>query len=121
MGKPKISPPIFPFFIFDFQKFENSNKTYCVSHASFIFDSYAPQNSIFFIIDGLIHAVIGDTDELVFILDRAQSMKNVISTIFNNAQHGACAWHVAQNVKNKFKYENIMGSYWMTVNANRVE
>ena len=34
--------------------------------------------------------VIGDTDELVFISDKAKSIKNVVSTVFNNAQHGAC-------------------------------
>ena len=39
--------------------------------------------------------VIGDTDELVFVSDRAKSIKNVVSTIFNNAQHDACAWHIA--------------------------
>ncbi|KAL5580592.1 hypothetical protein UlMin_013034 [Ulmus minor] len=55
--------------------------------------------------------VIGDIDELVFISDMAKSIKNVVSTVFNNAQHGACAWHVAQNVKNKFKCSDIMGSY----------
>ena len=65
--------------------------------------------------------VISDTDELVFVLDRAQSIKNVVSTFFNNAQHGAYAWHVAQNVNNKFKYGDIMGSYWKAVNAYKVE
>ena len=41
--------------------------------------------------------------------------------LFNNAQHGAYAWHVAQNVKNKFKCGDIVGSYWKAVNAYRVE
>ena len=65
--------------------------------------------------------VIGDTDELVLVSDKAQSIKNVVSTVFNNAQHGACAWHVAHNVKNKFKCGDIMGSYWKAMNAYRVE
>ena len=65
--------------------------------------------------------VIGDTDELVFISDRAKSIKNFVSTIFNNAQHGACVWHVAQNMKNKFKCSDIMSSYWKAVNAYMVE
>ena len=56
--------------------------------------------------------VIGDTDELVFVSNKAKSIKNAISTVFNNAQHGACAWHITQNVKNKFKCSDIMGSYW---------
>ncbi|KAL5568417.1 hypothetical protein UlMin_024992 [Ulmus minor] len=29
--------------------------------------------------------VIGDTDKLVFVSDRAQSINNVVSTVFNNA------------------------------------
>ncbi|KAL5579466.1 hypothetical protein UlMin_011908 [Ulmus minor] len=65
--------------------------------------------------------VIGDTDDLVFVSNRAQSVKNVVSTIYNNAQHGTCAWHVAHNVKNKFKYGDIMGSYWKAMIAYRVE
>ena len=35
--------------------------------------------------------IIGDTDELVFVSNRTQSIKHVVSTIFNNAQHGAYA------------------------------
>ncbi|KAL5579492.1 hypothetical protein UlMin_011934 [Ulmus minor] len=65
--------------------------------------------------------VIGDTDKLVFVSDRAKSIKNAVSTVFYNVQHGACAWHVAQNVKNKFKCSDIMGSYWKAVNMYRVE
>ncbi|KAL5574599.1 hypothetical protein UlMin_016298 [Ulmus minor] len=65
--------------------------------------------------------VIGDTNELALISDRAPSIKKAISTIFEKAHHGACAWHVAQNIRNKFKCANIMGSYWSTVNAYRCE
>ncbi len=42
-------------------------------------------------------------------------------TVYEKTHHGACAWHVAQNVKNKFKCGDIMGSYWKAVNAYRVE
>ena len=35
--------------------------------------------------------VIGDSDELAFILDRALSIKNAISNVFDKAHHGACA------------------------------
>ncbi|KAL5544667.1 hypothetical protein UlMin_008451 [Ulmus minor] len=65
--------------------------------------------------------VIGDTDELALISDRAPSIKKAISTVFEKAHHGACAWHVAQNIKNKFKCADIMGSYWSAVNAYRCE
>ncbi|KAL5582167.1 hypothetical protein UlMin_014609 [Ulmus minor] len=63
--------------------------------------------------------VIGDTDELALISNRAPSIKKAISTVFEKAHHGACAWHVAQNIKNKFKCADIMGSYWSAVNAYR--
>ncbi|KAL5538211.1 hypothetical protein UlMin_045403 [Ulmus minor] len=65
--------------------------------------------------------ITGDTDELVLISDRAPSIKKVISTVFEKAHHGACAWHVTQNIKNKFKCVDIMGSYWNAVNAYRCE
>ncbi|KAL5559202.1 hypothetical protein UlMin_035413 [Ulmus minor] len=65
--------------------------------------------------------VIGDTDELALISDRAPSIKKAISIVFEKAHHGACAWHVAQNIKNKFKCADIMGSYWSAVNAYRCE
>ncbi|KAL5561682.1 hypothetical protein UlMin_031429 [Ulmus minor] len=65
--------------------------------------------------------IIGDTDELALISDRAPSIKKAISIVFEKAHHGACAWHVAQNIKNKFKCADIMGSYWSTVNAYRCE
>jgi len=65
--------------------------------------------------------VIGDSNELALISDRAPSIKKAISTVFEKAHHGACAWHVAQNIKNKFKCADIMGSYWSAVNAYRCE
>lgn len=65
--------------------------------------------------------VIGDSDELAFISDRALSIKKAISNVFDKAHHGACAWHVSQNVRNKFKCADIMGSYWNAVNAYRIE
>ncbi|KAL5578638.1 hypothetical protein UlMin_011080 [Ulmus minor] len=65
--------------------------------------------------------IIGDTDELALISDRAPSIKKAISTIFEKAHHEACAWHVAQNIKNKFKCADIMGSYWSAVNEYRCE
>ncbi|KAL5560742.1 hypothetical protein UlMin_036953 [Ulmus minor] len=65
--------------------------------------------------------IICDTDELALISDRAPSIKKAISIVFEKAHHGACAWHVAQNIKNKFKCADIMGSYWSTVNVYRCE
>ncbi|KAL5564836.1 hypothetical protein UlMin_028000 [Ulmus minor] len=65
--------------------------------------------------------VIGDTDELVFISDRAQSIKTAVSTVYEKVQHSACAWHVAQNVRSKFRCGDIMGAYWKAMDAYRVE
>ena len=44
-----------------------------------------------------------------------------MSTVYEKAQHGACAWHVAQNVRSKFRCEDIMGAYWKAVDAYRVK
>ncbi|KAL5575870.1 hypothetical protein UlMin_017569 [Ulmus minor] len=52
--------------------------------------------------------VIGDSDELAFISDMALSIKKEISNVFDKAHHGACAWHVSQNVRNKFKCADIV-------------
>ena len=65
--------------------------------------------------------MIGDTDELVFTSDRAQSIKKSIYIVYERAQHGACAWHVAQNVKSKFRCGDMMGAYWKAVDAYTVE
>ncbi|KAL5553140.1 hypothetical protein UlMin_040541 [Ulmus minor] len=65
--------------------------------------------------------VFGDTDELALISDRAPSIKKAISTVFEKAHHRAYAWHVAQNIRNKFKCADIMGLYWSAVNAYRCE
>ena len=65
--------------------------------------------------------VISDTDELVFISDRAHSIKTNVSTIYEKAHHDTCAWHIAKNVKNKFKCEDLIGSYWKALNVYRVE
>ncbi|KAL5572909.1 hypothetical protein UlMin_022506 [Ulmus minor] len=65
--------------------------------------------------------VIGDSDELAFISDRALSIKKEISNVFDKAHRGACAWHVSQNVRNKFQCTDVMGSYWNAVNAYRIE
>ena len=63
--------------------------------------------------------MIGDTDELVFISDIAQSIKKAISTVYERAQHGA--WHVAQNVKSKFRCGDMMGTYWKVVDTYTVK
>ena len=65
--------------------------------------------------------VIGDSNESAFISDMALSIKKEISNVFDKAYHGACAWHVSQNVRNKFKYADITGSYWNAVNAYKIE
>ena len=65
--------------------------------------------------------VIVDTNDLVFISDRAQSIKTVVSTVYEKAQHSACVWHVAQNVRSMFRCGDIMGAYWKVMDTYRVE
>ena len=57
----------------------------------------------------------------MLISNRVLSIKKAISIVFEKAHHGVCAWHIAQNIKNKFKCTDIMGLYWSAVNVYRCE
>ena len=65
--------------------------------------------------------VIGDTYELVFVSDKAQSIKTAVFDVYEKAKHSACAWHVAQNVRSKFRCGDIMGAYWKVLDSYMVE
>ena len=65
--------------------------------------------------------MIGDINELVFISNRAQSIKTVVSTVYEKAQHSACTWHIAQNVKSKFRWRDMMGAYWKAMDVYRAK
>ncbi|XP_022883772.1 uncharacterized protein LOC111400600 [Olea europaea var. sylvestris] len=49
--------------------------------------------------------LIGDSDELVFVSDRKNSIENVIAHLFPWAHHGCCVWHMEKNLIQR--YNNI--------------
>ncbi|XP_020413017.1 uncharacterized protein LOC109947442 [Prunus persica] len=59
-----------------------------------------------------LRGAIGHIDDLVFIYDRHESIRKAISTIFPNAHHGACIFHISQNLKNHFKQERAHSLYF---------
>ena len=45
---------------------------------------------------------IGVVENLVFISDRHGSIANAVDTVFPEAHHGACIFHIANNLQAKF-------------------
>ncbi|CAL9030233.1 unnamed protein product [Prunus brigantina] len=64
-----------------------------------------------------LQGAIGHIDDLVFISDRHESIRKAISTIFPDAHHGACIFHISQNLKNHFKHERAHLLYFRAATA----
>ncbi|XP_073138078.1 uncharacterized protein [Henckelia pumila] len=47
--------------------------------------------------------VVPDETGLVIISDRHQGIINVVSSVYRNAHHGHCTWHLSQNLKTRCK------------------
>ncbi|XP_075507547.1 uncharacterized protein LOC142544377 [Primulina tabacum] len=47
--------------------------------------------------------VVPDEDELVIISDMHQGIINAVSSVYRNAHHGHCTWHLSQNMKIRCK------------------
>ncbi|KAI5343776.1 hypothetical protein L3X38_011652 [Prunus dulcis] len=67
-----------------------------------------------------LRGAIGHIDDLVFISDRHESIWKAISTIFPDAHHGACIFHISQNLKNHFKHERAHSLYFRAAKAYRI-
>ncbi|XP_016651065.1 PREDICTED: uncharacterized protein LOC107881569 [Prunus mume] len=67
-----------------------------------------------------LRGAIGHIDDLVFISDRHESIRKAISTIFPNAHHGACIFHISQNLKNHFKHGRAHSLYFRAAKAYRI-
>ncbi|XP_008229245.1 PREDICTED: uncharacterized protein LOC103328620 [Prunus mume] len=63
-----------------------------------------------------LRGVIGDIN-VVFISDRHESIHKAISTIFPDAHHGECIFHISQNLKNHLKHEKVHPLYFRTAKA----
>ena len=49
--------------------------------------------------------VYSDVPGLVFISDRHQSIKKAVKTVYPNALHAACIWHLCQNMRDRVKID----------------
>ncbi|XP_022855837.1 uncharacterized protein LOC111377032 [Olea europaea var. sylvestris] len=61
--------------------------------------------------------ITDDTDELVFISDRATSISNGFNSVYLNAHHGHCIWHLQTNLKSKFPRIDIVPLFRATAQA----
>ncbi|XP_052200909.1 uncharacterized protein LOC127807228 [Diospyros lotus] len=57
--------------------------------------------------------------DLVFVFDRHKSISKAVLTIFPNALHVHCIYHIGQNVKAKFKHENVHCLFYKAAKAYR--
>ncbi|XP_022883239.1 uncharacterized protein LOC111399992 [Olea europaea var. sylvestris] len=52
--------------------------------------------------------VIGDVENLAFVIDRGQSIINGIAEVFPEAHHGYCMYHIQENLKTKYQGKGIV-------------
>ncbi|XP_073152978.1 uncharacterized protein [Henckelia pumila] len=50
-----------------------------------------------------LHDLILDDNELVFISDRHRGIINGLASVYKQAKHGHCIWHLGQNIKTRLK------------------
>ncbi|XP_062102913.1 uncharacterized protein LOC133813897 [Humulus lupulus] len=65
--------------------------------------------------------LIPDSSDLCFISDRHQSIKHAVRHVYVMASHGACYWHVKQNIKHRFKSAAGTKLYKKAAIAYRIE
>ena len=65
--------------------------------------------------------IVTDSEELVFISDRNQSISNALSTVYSLAHHGCCTWHVSQNIKSNFSCSGVLPLFFRTSEAYRID
>nr|XP_028949183.1 uncharacterized protein LOC103401792 [Malus domestica] len=61
-----------------------------------------------------LRSAIGEVADLVFVSDRHGSIGKVVQTVFPEAYHGACMYHVAGNMRNKFGDDETMFKLYYT-------
>ncbi|XP_062107755.1 uncharacterized protein LOC133818735 [Humulus lupulus] len=65
--------------------------------------------------------LIPGSSDLCFISDRHQSIKHAVRHVYVMASHGACYWHVKQNIKHRFKSAAGTKLYKKAAIAYRIE
>ncbi|XP_060974703.1 uncharacterized protein LOC133039773 [Cannabis sativa] len=65
--------------------------------------------------------LIPDSSDLCFVSDRHQSIEHAVRRVYVMASHGACYWHVKQNIKHRFKSAAGTKLYKKAAIAYRIE
>ncbi|XP_030479257.1 uncharacterized protein LOC115696497 [Cannabis sativa] len=65
--------------------------------------------------------LIPDSSDLCFVSDRHQSIEHAVRRVYVMASHGACYWHVKQNIKYRFKSAVGIKLYKKAAMAYRIE
>ncbi|XP_038889310.1 protein FAR-RED ELONGATED HYPOCOTYL 3-like [Benincasa hispida] len=65
-------------------------------------------------------ALIGDVPNLVIISDRHISIAKAVASIFPDAFHALCIYHIWNNLVDKFKNRNIIPHFYLVAKAYRM-
>ena len=63
---------------------------------------------------------IREIENLVFVYDRHISIAHALSTVFLEAHHGACTYHIKMNINHKFKIDHCDAEFDLVVYAYHV-
>lgn len=64
--------------------------------------------------------IVRDDDDVVFITDRNQSIKNALGRVYKNARHGYCMWHIKQNLKSRYFCSDAIDLFLRAAEAYQV-
>ncbi|XP_022860655.1 uncharacterized protein LOC111381146 [Olea europaea var. sylvestris] len=65
--------------------------------------------------------LIGDSDELVFVSDRKNSIKNAIANLFPLAHHGCYVWHMEKNLIQQYNNASSIFLFKRATRTYRIE
>ena len=66
--------------------------------------------------------VVGDVQNLVFVTDRHKAIESSLNTVFPNALHGFCMYHISNNIRaNGFGNDVLLKCYFLAAKAYVVE
>ena len=63
---------------------------------------------------------VPNTDDLIFISNRQQSIKKAVCSVYNNTYHGYCMWHVEQNLKSFYTCQVVIDLFKKAAHANHI-
>ena len=92
-----------------------NNQLYPVTFA--VVDSENNNSLMYFMLK--LREAIGEVENLVFVSNRHISIANALSTVFPEAHHGACAYHIKMNINHKFKTDHCDSEFDLAAYAYR--